>query len=95
MEPDAAAFDFKLDAITTALGENSEFWNQFAGSGVANVFMIIAVGIYYGVKKLCNRDSKCKSHIHCCCLDLDLSDRTLRSQPGAPGSTAEREPQSV
>ena len=95
MEPAAAGLDFKLDEITAALGENSEFWNQFAGSGVANIFMIIALGIYYGVRKLCDRDSKCKSHIHCCCLELDVSDRTLRDQPGALGNTAERGPQSV
>lgn len=94
-QPEAAAFDFKLDAITTALGEKSEFWDQFAGSGVANIFMILALGLYLGVRKLCQRDSKCKSHIHCCCLDLDVSDRTQRSQPGAPGSTAERGLQSV
>ena len=92
MEPAAAGFDFKLDEISAALGENSEFWNQFAGSGVANIFMILAVGVYYGVRKLCERDSRCKSHIHCCCLDLDVSDRPLRDQPG---STAERRQQSV
>ena len=92
MEPEAAGFDLKLDQISTALGENSEFWNQFAGSGVANVFMILAVGVYLGIKKLCQRDSKCKSHLHCCCLDLDVRDRTLRDQPG---STAELGPRAV
>lgn len=92
MEPSAAAFDLKLDELTKSLGENSEFWNQFAGSGVANVFMMLAVGLYYGVRKLCERDSKCKSHIHCCCIDLDVRDRTLRSQPG---STDDRGPAEV
>ena len=49
---------------------NSEFWKQFAGSGVANIFMMLAVGVYMGMKKLCERDSKCKSHLHCCCIDV-------------------------
>ena len=92
MEPSAAAFELKLDEITKSLGENSEFWNQFAGSGVANVFLVLAVGVYYGIRKLCERDSKCKSHIHCCCLDLDVRDRTMRNQPG---STDERGPAHV
>ena len=34
-----------------------------------------------GVKKLCNRPSKCKSHIHCCCIELDVADKTIRSLP--------------
>ena len=92
MEPTGEAFDLKLDEITSALGENSEFWNQFAGSGVANIFMVLAVGLYYGLRKLCERDSRYKSHIHCCCLDLDVRDRTQRGQPG---STAEGNQQSV
>ena len=83
MEPTGAAFELKLDELTKSFGENSEFWNQFAGSGVANVFMMLAVGLFYGIRKLCERDSKCKSHIHCWCLDMDVSDRTLRQQPGS------------
>ena len=73
----------------TNLTGNSEFWNQFAGSGVANVFMMLAVGLFYGVRKLCERDSKCKSHLHCCCLDVDFADRTLHTKPE---STDESDP---
>ena len=83
MEPQAAAFEFKLDELSKAVGENSEFWNQLAGSGAANVFMMLAVGLYWGLKKMCNRDSKCKSHVKCCCLELDVRDRTLHEQPGS------------
>ena len=61
--------------------ENTEFWNQFAGSSVANVFVILVAGLVWGMKKLCNRDSRCKSHIHCCCLDLDVRDKTIRDSP--------------
>ena len=89
MEPTAAQFDLKLDELSKSLGENSEFWNQFAGSGVANVFMMLAVGLYYGLKKLCERDSKCKSHVHCCCIDLDVRDRTLRESPGSTDEGAQ------
>ena len=81
MEPTGAAFELKLDELTKSFGENSEFWNQFAGSGVAHVFMMLGVGLFYGIRRLCERDSKCKSHLHCCCIDVDVSDRTLHSKP--------------
>lgn len=79
MEPAAASFS--VDDVATALGGDSEFWNQFVGSSSANVLTILAVGVFLGLKKLCNRDSKCKSHIHCCCLDLDFRDKTIREKP--------------
>jgi hypothetical protein len=59
------------------------FWDQLAGSGSANIITIVAVGLFIGLRKLCNRNTKCKSHLHCCCLDVDVRDRTLRMQPGA------------
>ena len=83
MEPPTAPFELKLDELSKSLGESSEFWNQFAGSGVANVLLVIAVGVFAGLKKLCTRKSKCKSHLHCCCLDVDVRDPTLRDQPGS------------
>ena len=54
----------------------SDFMKQFTGSASANLAFGALFMIYMGLKKLCNRDSKCKSHIHCCCLDMDVSDRT-------------------
>ena len=60
---------------------DSEFWNQFAGSSSANVLMIVLAGLFMGLRKLCNRESRCKSHIHCCCLDLDVRDKTIREVP--------------
>ena len=59
----------------------TEFWNQFAGSSSANVLVIVLVGIFMGLRKVCNRDSRCKSHIHCCCIDLDVRDKTSRQLP--------------
>ena len=66
---------------SSALLENSEFWNQFVGSSSANVLLMLAVGAFLGIKKLCNRDSKCKSHLHCCCIDFDVRDKTIRDPP--------------
>ena len=66
-----------MDSLTP----ESEFWNQFVGSSSANVFVIVLVGVFMGLRKLCNRDSRCKSHIHCCCLDLDVRDKTIREPP--------------
>ena len=75
-----------MDAVPTPsetelLQGNSEFWNQFAGSSTANGFLILLIGVVAGVRKLCNRRSKCKSHLHCCCLDVDIKDQTLRERP--------------
>ena len=81
MEPSAEALSLE-DAAAAALGPpDSEFWTQFVGSSSANVLTIVAIGLFVGLRKLCNRDSKCKSHIHCCCLELDVRDKTTRSQP--------------
>ena len=66
---------------SSALLENSEFWNQFAGSSTANGFVILLIALAAGLRKLCNRNSKCKSHLHCCCLDVDIKDQTLRERP--------------
>ena len=63
---------------------------QLGGSAVANIFTLLRIGLFVGLKKLCNRPSECKSHLHCPCLDVDIVDRngnTLRSAPeSADGS---------
>ena len=79
MEPSTEALS--IDDISGALGGDSEFWTQFVGSSSANVLTMVAIGLFLGLRKLCNRESKCKSHIHCCCLELDVRDKTIRSQP--------------
>ena len=79
MEPSTEALS--LDDISGALGGDSEFWTQFVGSSSANVLTMVAIGLFLGLRKLCNRESKYKSHIHCCCLELDVRDKTIRSQP--------------
>ena len=67
--------------------ETSEFWNQFAGSSSANVLVILVLGIVAGIRKLCERESKCKSHVHCCCIDVDIKDKTIRSRPDISDDT--------
>ena len=74
--------------METAIVGEDEFWKQFVGSGAANVFTILAVGLFVGLKKLCNRDSKCKYHIHCCCIDVDVRDKTSRSLPQSTDGSA-------
>jgi hypothetical protein len=70
--PDGA--DLSLDDATGLL--TGEFGKQFGGSAMANIFTLLLVGLFMGLKKLCNRKSKCKSHIHCPCLDVDIVDQT-------------------
>ena len=53
-----------------------EFAKQFGGSAVANIVTLLGVGLLVGLKKLCDRPSRCKSHIHCPCLDVEVMDRT-------------------
>ena len=61
-----------------------EFGKQFGGSAVANLFTLLVVGVLMGLKKLCDRPCKCKSHLHCPCLDVDVSDQSRNSVRGAP-----------
>ena len=65
----------------------TQFWDQLAGSGSANLITVVAVGLFLGLRKLCNRNTKCKSHLHCCCLDVDVSDQTPGAAAG-PGPSA-------
>ena len=70
------------------LSTENEFWKQFAGSGSANVLTVLALGVVWGLKKLCTRRTKCKSHLHTCCLDVEVRDETMRTRPAnADGST--------
>ena len=58
--------------------EDSQLKDQFVGSGLANLVMLMVLGIGWSVRRLCDR-SKCKSHLHCCCLDMDLRDDSYRT----------------
>ena len=83
MDDAAEAAEFSLEDATSGL-LTGEFGKQFGGSAMANVFTLLVLGLLMGLKKLCNRNSKCKSHIHCPCIDVDIVDRngnTLRAVP--------------
>ena len=67
------------DGIGT--GAESEFMKQFAGSGASIMLTLVVFSLLWGLRKLCNRETKCKSHLHCCCCDIDLQDKTLREAP--------------
>ena len=60
---------------------NEEFMKQFGGSASANLVFVVAFFMFTGLKQLCNRNSRCHSRVHCCCLDLDVEDRTIREVP--------------
>ena len=60
---------------------NEDFINQFSGSASANLLFVVAFFLFTGIKQLCNRNSRCHSKVHCCCLDFDVEDRTIREVP--------------
>ena len=65
--------------------EDEAFMKQFTGSASANMVFVIAFMVYTGLKKLCSRDSKCKTKVHTCCIDVDIRDddvpETIRVPP--------------
>jgi len=45
----------------------------------ANLLTVVGLGLLWSLKKLCSRDSKCKTKCHLPCLDVEVADRTQRS----------------
>ena len=66
-----------------------EFMKQFGGSAAANGITGIILLVIFGLRKLCNRKSKCKSNLHTCCLDVEIRDETMRTSP--PSSKTSRD----
>ena len=91
---DAAATGDDFSSVTTSL-LTGEFGKQFGGSAAANILTLLVVGLFMGLKKLCNRNSKCKSHIHCPCIDVDIVDRTGNTLHTAPESLDDSGPVAV
>ena len=61
-----------------------EFMKQFGGSAAANLLTVAVFALLMLLKKACDRPSRCKSHIHCPCIDVEVTDRsgnTLRTVP--------------
>jgi hypothetical protein len=74
---------------------SDEFMKQFGGSAAANGITIAIFGLLMLLKKCCDRPSKCKSHLHLCCLDVEVLDRDRTKRSSAPKSTAETGPAAV
>ena len=64
---------------------SNEFMDQFSGSAAANGITVAIFGLVMLLKRMCDRPSKCKSHLHCC-----GGDKTRRSS--APKTTDETGP---
>jgi len=69
-----------------------EFMQQFGGSAAANLVTVAVLALLALLKKCCDRPSKCKSHFHCPCLDVEVMDRSNTTQRKAPKSAAELGP---
>ena len=61
--------------------DESQFINQFTGSASANLMFFILFMVFTGLKKLCDRsqNTKCHTKLHSCCCEMELADRTQRS----------------
>ena len=53
------------DGIESLISD--EFMKQFSGSAAANGITVAVFGLFMLLKKMCDRPSKCKSHLHCGC----------------------------
>ena len=69
-----------------------EFMKQFGGSAVANVVCLLGVGLLVALKKCCDRPSRCKSHLHCPCLDVNIMDRSNTEARAVPESVDQARP---
>ena len=69
-----------------------DFMKQFGGSAAANGVTIAIFGLLMLLKKLCDRPSKCRTHLHCPCLDVDVMDRSKTNRTDAPKTPAETGP---
>ena len=57
---------------------------NFSSGLASNGLTILALGLLWSLKRLCGRDSKCKTNIHTCCLDVQVADRTGNTLHQAP-----------
>ena len=67
---------------------SNEFVKSFTSSAAANGITVAIIGILVLLKRLCDRPSKCKSHLHCPCLDVEVMDRD-RTKRSAPPKTVD------
>ena len=72
-------------AITKMLTDEN-FMSGMASNGLT----IVLLGTLWALKKLCSRPSKCKTHLHTCCIDIDVADRSGNTIRQPPVSSDER-----
>ena len=78
--------------MSSELELTGEFMNQFGGSAAANLVTVAVLGVLVLLKKCCDRPSKCKSHFHCPCLDVEVMDRSQTTHRSAPKNKADTGP---
>ena len=80
---------FSLDEVIGNLMQSSgdsdgHFKEQFSSGAAANIATLGFLGLLIGLKKICNRPSKCKSHVHCPCIDVEVMDDSENSTCEVP-----------
>ena len=74
---------------------SDEFMQQFSGSAAANGITVAIIGALMLLKRLCDRPSRCKSHLHCPCLDVEVMDREKTKRSLSPKTLDEKGPNQV
>ena len=72
-----------------------DFNKQLGVSTAANGLTLLILGILYGLKKCIDRPSRCKSKLHTCCLDIEVSDRSSTKRKESPINPDEQGPARV
>ena len=80
-----------MDADPTSAAITKMLTDENFMSGMAsNGLTIVLLGTLWALKKLCSRPSKCKTHLHTCCIDIDVADRTGDTIRQVPVTSDER-----
>ena len=74
---------------------SGDFTKQLSVSTAANGLTLLILGILYGLKKCIDRPSRCKSKLHTCCLDIEMSDRSQTKRSARPINPDEPGPSKV
>ena len=69
-------------------GQEGEFMKQFGGSAAANALTMLIFAVLWGLKKVCDRPSRCKSKLHTCCRDIEVTDRKETERNRVPVTPA-------
>ena len=58
----------------------SSFVSGMGTDVAANLVTVAGFAFLFALKKICSRDSKCKTKCHLPCIDVEVQDRTQRSE---------------